>query len=390
MNPSDPNEPLPTTPVGPGPSEPGSSAPAGSPPAAPEPPRWGSAPPPPPSWSPPAAPSPAPGWGAPPAGRGAQPPAMSPPPPPRRDRLALGIVAFIFGGLFLVFFGFLLLAYSAVSGESPRLASGPRVGVIEVKGQIGVDGGADAVSIMKQLRRFAQDDSLKAVVVRVDSPGGAVGPSQEIHDEVKKLAAKKTVVCSMGSLAASGGLYVAVACPKIVAEPGTLTGSIGVISMFPNVKGLADKVGVRVETVKTGAFKDAGNPFREMTAADRAYWQALVEDTLGQFVGAVAAGRKLEVAKVKAIADGRALTGQQAKEVGLVDTLGNFYDAVEIAKTDAKLSGEPTLVYPPDERSRFLEQLMGQAAGAMTDAVATRLTRGAQAAQAPGLYFIAR
>jgi protease IV len=378
MNPNDPNEPLPTTPVGPGPATP--EAPAGGPPG-PAAPRWGAPPPPPPTWG---TPPPAGGWGA-------QPPGM-PPPPPRRDRLALGIVAFIFGGLFLVFFGFLLLAYSAVRGEGSALSSGPRVGVIEVKGQIGGGGGpgADADRIMKQIRRFAEDDGLKAVVVRVDSPGGAVGPSQEIYDEVRRLAAKKVVVCSMGSLAASGGLYIAMACPKIVAEPGTLTGSIGVISMFPNVKILADKVGVRVETVKTGAYKDAGNPFREMTEADRAYWQALVEDTLVQFVQAVAQGRKLEVEKVRAIADGRALTGSQAKAAGLVDQLGNFYDAVELAKTEAKLSGEPNLVYPPDEKGRFLEQLMGGAASSMADAVFTRLEQRAASSQQPGVYFLAR
>jgi protease-4 len=315
---------------------------------------------------------------------------MAPPPPPRRDRLALGIVAFIFGGLFLVFFGFLLLAYGAVRGESPRLGSGPRIGVIEVKGQIGTELGADADRIMKSIRKFAEDDDLKAVVIRVDSPGGAVGPSQEIYDEVKRLAARKTVVCSMGNLAASGGFYISMACPKIVAEPGTLTGSIGVISMFPNVKALADKLGVRMETVKTGPLKDAGNPFREMTPEDRAYWQGLVEDTLSHFVKAVATGRKLSEAKVRAIADGRALTGSQAKELGLVDQLGNFFDAVEAAKTEAKLSGEPTLVYPPDEKGRFLEQLMGGTASAVADAVTARIEKQAAMAQQPGMYFLAR
>jgi protease IV len=373
MTPTDPNEPLPTTPVG--------ATPAG--PAAPEPPRWGAPPPPPPSWGPPG-PPPGGGWGP-------QPPSMSPPPPPRRDRLALGIVLFIFGGLFLVFFGFLLLAYSAVRGEGPALTSGPRIGIIEVKGQIGTGAqGVDADRTMKQIRRFAQDDGLKAVVVRVDSPGGAVGPSQEIYDELRKLAAKKVVVCSMGGYAASGGLYISMACPKIVAESGTLTGSIGVISMFPNVKGLADKIGVRVETVKTGAFKDAGNPFRDMTDQDRAYWQGLIEDTLVQFVKAVADGRKMDEKKVRAIADGRALTGAQAKELGLVDQLGNFYDAIDLAKAEAKLSGEPNLVYPPDEKGRFLEQLLGNAASTMADAVATRLEQRASAAQQPGVYFLAR
>jgi protease-4 len=379
-DPHDPNEPLPTTPVE-GPSAPSDAAPA-QPAAAPPP-----LPPPPPAPAPWQA---APPWGPPPWGW--QPPVVPPPPPPRRDRLALGVVAFIFGGLFLVFFGFLLLAYSVVKGESPRItAGGPRIGVLLLKGGIGMgDGGPDSEDVLKQVRRFENDESLKAVVVRIDSPGGSVGPSQEIHDEVKKLAAKKTVVCSLGNLAASGGYYVAVACPKIVAAPGTLTGSIGVVSQFVNVKGLAERFDVKLETVKSGKLKDAGNPFREMTPEDRAYWQALIDRVHGQFMAAVAEGRNLELGAVRKIADGRVVTGAEAKELGLVDELGNFYDAVELAKREAKLSGEPHLVYPPDERGRFIEELMGGAAGAVADALHARLARDARATQEPGLYFLAR
>jgi protease-4 len=246
------------------------------------------------------------------------------------------------------------------------------------------------MTIMKQLRRFAADDSLKAVVVRIDSPGGAVGPSQEIHDEVRKLAKKKTVVCSLGNLAASGGFYIAVACPKIVAAPGTLTGSIGVISQFPNVKGIAQRFDFKMETVKSGKLKDAGNPFRDMTPEDRAYWQGLIDRVYGQFLSAVAQGRNLKEDDVRKIADGRVITGAEAKELGLVDQLGNFYDAVELAKTEAKLTGEPHLVYPPDEKSRFLEELMGTAAGAVADAVSARLAHEARAAGTPGVYFLAQ
>jgi len=385
MNPSDPNEPLPTTPVGEGqptPAAPSAApppaaaphAPAASPPAF-GPPGWGQA-----GWGP------GPGWGW-----GAAPPPFPPPAPPKRDRLAMGIVLFIFGGLFLAFFGFLLLAYSAVRGESPHLAGGPRIGVVEVKGGIGMgDGRNDAEAVLKQIKRFEEDDGMKAVVVRIDSPGGSVGPSQEIHDEVQKLAKKKTVVCSLGNLAASGGFYVAVACPKIVAAPGTLTGSIGVVSQFPNVKGLVERFSVKMETIKSGKLKDVGNPFRDMTPEDRAYWQGLIDRVYGQFLSAVAQGRGLELDEVRKIADGRVITGAEAKDLKLVDQLGNFYDAVELAKTEAKLSGEPRLVYPPDERGRFLQQLMGDAAGAVADAVSTRLAREARAAQAPGIYFLAQ
>jgi protease-4 len=375
MEPRDPNEPLPTIPAGEAPA-PGAPASGGAqPPPLPQapPPAWGAAPP----------------WGPPPWGW--QPPAVPPPPPPRRDRLALGVVAFIFGGLFLVFFGFLLLAYSVVKGESPRLASGPRIGVLAIKGGIGMgDGGADAESVMKQAKRFETDDSIKAVVVRIDSPGGSVGPSQEIHDEVRRLAEKKPVVCSLGNVAASGGYYVAVACPTIFAAPGTLTGSIGVISQFVNVKGLAQRFDVKLETVKSGKLKDAGNPFRDMTPEDRAYWQSLVDRVHGQFLAAVAEGRDLEEDEVRAIADGRVLTGAEAKELGLVDELGNFYDAVEAAKAEAKLSGEPNLVYPHEDRARFLEDLLGGAAGAVADAVHTRIAQDVRTAQSPGLYFLAR
>jgi protease IV len=363
MNPSDPNEPLPTTPV------------AGSTPAPREEWRWGAQQPPMP---------PGGGWGPPSGG-------LPPPPPPRRDRLALAVVLFVFGGLFVVFFGFLLLAYSVVRGESPRIASGPRIGIVEVKGAIGVDGGgADAEEILKQLRRFRDDGGMKAIVVRIDSPGGSVGPSQEIYDEVKKLAADRVVICSMGSVAASGGFYVAMGCDKIVAEPGTITGSIGVISQFANVSGLAERFDVKMETIKSGKLKDAGNPFRDMTPEDREYWQGLIDRVYAQFLRAVVQARKLPEEKVRKVADGRVITGEEAKEVGLIDQLGNFYDAVELAKNDAGLSGDPHLVYPPDDRARFLEGIMGSIVGATADAVRAELRRDvARSGGGPGVYYLA-
>jgi protease-4 len=306
------------------------------------------------------------------------------------------VVLFVFGGLFVVFLAFLLLAYSAVRGESPRLSGGPRIGVVEIKGEIGGGGIArntvDAESTLKVVKRFADDGDMKAVVVRIDSPGGAVAPSQEIYDELRKLAEKKIVVCSMGNLAASGGFYIAMACPFILAEPGTLTGSVGVISQFPNVKGLAERFNVKVETLKSGKLKDAGNPFRDMTPEDRAYWQGLIDQVYGQFVAAVAESRDLPVDEVKKFADGRVLTGQQALELKLIDELGNFNDAVDSAKERAGLTGEPKLVYPPDERSRFLEELLGGAVHSIADAVRTEVHREAASVggSGPGLYYLAR
>ena len=182
----------------------------------------------------------------------------------------------------ILFFAFLLLAYSAVRGEAPRFSSGPRIGVLELKGEIGAGlsgrgRGVDADESMRAIKRFIDDTEMKAVVVRIDSPGGSVAPSQEIYDELKKLAEKKIVVCSLGNVAASGGFYIAMACPVILAEPGTLTGSIGVISQFPNVKGLIERFNVKVETLKSGKLKDSGNPFRDMTPEDRVYWQSLID-----------------------------------------------------------------------------------------------------------------
>jgi protease-4 len=299
------------------------------------------------------------------------------------------VVAFIFGGLFLVFFGFLVLAYGAVKGESPSLAGGPKIAVVEVKGTIGADEGADADRILRQLRRVAEDGSLKAVVVRIDSPGGAVGPSQEMFDEVRRLAGKKVVICSMGSVAASGGFYVAMGCDKIVAEAGTLTGSIGVILQFANVKGLMERWDIRFETVKSGKLKDTGNPFTEMTAEKRAYLQDLSDQVYRQFLAAVAEARELPEAKVREVADGRILTGAEARARGLVDEIGNFYDAVELARTEAGLSGEPHLVYPADGRGRFFDQLFRSMARAAAEAVRAEVRREAAADGRVGLYYLA-
>lgn len=381
MNPSDtgePGEPLPTTPVPP------AAAPGPTPSAPPAPP---------PAWS-----APPPAWGAPPPAWGAPPypwPPVPPQPPPRRDRAALAVVLFVFGGLFAIFFAFLWLAYGAVKGESPHLAGGPRIGVVDVKGAIGMGrGSVESEPVLKLLKRYGEDADMKAVVVRIDSPGGAVGTSQEILDGLRRLAEDKVVVCAMGNVAASGGLLVAMGCDRIVAEPGTLTGSIGVISTFPNVKGLLERWNVQVNTVTAGALKDAGSPFRDFSAGDRAYWQELADRIHRQFIQAVAEGRDMPVERVQAFADGRVMTGEQAVELGLVDELGGFQDAVDLAKELAELKGEPRLVYPPDERARLLEDLLGgvaqRVAQAVGDAVRAEMHRPAGGAEGPGVYFLAQ
>lgn len=379
MDPRDPTEPLPTVPVDPQPATPAQPPPplATQPAAA-----WGG---PPPGWG-----APPPGWGSPP-GWGQAPPPVSPPPPQRRDRLATWVVGSIFGGLFLVFFAFLALAYGVVKGETPHLSSGPRIGVVEVKGAIGTGpGGVDAERTMKQLRRFAEDDSIKAILVRIDSPGGAVAPSQEIYEEVRKVDKKKPVICSLGNIAASGGFYVAVGCRKIVAEPGTLTGSIGVISQFVNAQGLVARFDLKFETIKSGALKDMGSPFREMSPEERGYWQATTNAIYEQFLGAVAEGRRQPVAKLRPVADGRVITGEDALKLGLVDELGNFYGAVDLAMKEAGASGEPSLVYPPEDGARFFEQLVSGGVRAAARAIRAELQAEASEARQPGLYFLSR
>lgn len=289
------------------------------------------------------------------------------------DKRAAVVLGAIFGSLFLILLAFMFLAYFAVRGESPVLArgAGPKIGVVELKGVI-----EDARPQLEALHDFAQDDSIKAIVVRVDSPGGAVGPAQEIHRAILRAREKKKVVASMGTLAASGGYYVSVAADAIVASAGTLTGSIGVISQFPYYGELVDWAKVDFTTIKSGALKDAGSPLRPMTEEERAYFQALVDEVHRQFVADVAKGRNLPEEKVREVADGRVLTGSQALELKLVDKIGNLYDAADEARALAGAEGAPRLVYP-EKKDRFnLRMLLEEGARAVVGEVTPRIPRG--------------
>ncbi len=248
--------------------------------------------------------------------------------------------------------GFLVLVALLSRVGGPALPVGEKVAVLPVTGLI-----AESEPTIEQLKKFAEDDSVKAIVLRINSPGGGVGPSQEIHEEVRKLRGKKPVVASMGALAASGGYYIACAADKIYANPGTITGSIGVIIQFVNVKDLIEKIGVRGMVVKSGPFKDTGSPVREMEPGERELLQGVIDDVHGQFVDAVAEGRKMEAGKVREIADGRILSGAQALALGLVDALGNQEDAVAEAGRMGNIDGEPKVVYPPKKRFSILELL---------------------------------
>jgi len=232
------------------------------------------------------------------------------------------------------------------------------VGLVEVKGLI-----IDPLETVKQLHDFAKDEKIKAVVLRVDSPGGVVGPSQEIWSAVKNLKAKKPIVVSMGSVAASGGYYIAAPATLIYANPGTITGSIGVLMKFSNLEGLMDKVGMKSFTLKTGKFKDVGSPSRPMSDQEKAMLQSVIESTHAQFVRAVAEGRKLPEAAVREIADGRIFSGEQALANKLIDRLGTMQDALAEAGRLGGISGEPGVIKPPKKKSFLLDMLVEESAG---------------------------
>lgn len=227
------------------------------------------------------------------------------------------------------------------------LSSGDRIAVIRVEGVI-----MDSQVTVGELKRFSENPSVKAIVLRIDSPGGGVVPSQEIYDAVRQVRSKtsKTVIASMGNVAASGGYYIAAATDRIVANPGTLTGSIGVIMETANVEGLLQKIGVEGVVIKSGKFKDVGSPLRKMSDEERGLMQAVMDDVHKQFIEAVAEGRAMELAEAQALADGRIFTGRQAKEAKLVDELGNLDDAIQLAADAVGIEGEPKVVEP---RRRF-------------------------------------
>lgn len=262
------------------------------------------------------------------------------------------LMALLFVGAIFLFFVILALIFSRQSGRSTGFALGEKVGIIEVTGVI-----TSATELLDVLRDFREDSSIKAIVLRIDSPGGSVAPSQEIHDAVKKTGEVKPVVVSMGSVAASGGYYIAVAGQRIVANPGTMTGSIGVIMEFANYEELLKKIGWQNVVVKSGRFKDIGSPNRSMTDADRQLLQTMIDDVQSQFVNAVSVGRNLSIEKVKAVADGRIMTGQQALAVGLVDKLGGLDTAIDLAAEMAGIE-DPKVVYPQEPSPKLIDYVL--------------------------------
>lgn len=223
---------------------------------------------------------------------------------------------------------------------------GSKLALIRIEGPI-----MDSKGTVDELKEYTKDKSIKAIVLRIDSPGGAVAPSQEIYEEVKKAVAKKKVVVSMGSVAASGGYYISAPATRIIANPGTLTGSIGVIMEIPNIEGLMNKIGIKTEVIKSGRHKDIASAFRAMGKEERGILQGVMDNVHEQFMKAVSEGRRLRIEEVRKIADGRIFTGEQAKTYGLVDELGTLEDAIKTAATLAGIKEEPEVVSKKDKLS---------------------------------------
>lgn len=236
----------------------------------------------------------------------------------------------------LTLFGKALLPELALMGKE-------RIALIRIEGPI-----LDSRATVDELETYGDDPLVKAIVLRLDTPGGGVAPSQEIYNAVKRvrLDKHKTVVASMGNVAASGGYYIAVASDRILANPGSLTGSIGVVMQLANLENLMNKIGVKNIVIKSGRYKDVGSPFRMMGEEDRHLLQSVLDDAHRQFIEAVAAGRSLDAADVEALADGRIFTGQQAKDVLLVDELGDLTDAVKLAAEMSGLQSPPVVETP--------------------------------------------
>lgn len=253
------------------------------------------------------------------------------------------LVLLVLGGGLLLIFGLL------VRGEG---LFGPKVGVLEIQGVI-----EDPWELLDWIERFSKDERVKAVILKVNSPGGSVGATQELYRALMRLRNKKKVVASLGDVAASGGYYVASAAHKVVSNPGTLTGSIGVAMYFTDFEGLMKKVGVRSHVVKSGPYKDIGSPFRRMTEEEKRLLEGVITDVHRQFLEDVSHARGIPLERLETVADGRVFSGRQALELGLVDQLGGFQEALELAKSLAGIKEEPELVFARKRRGLLRELL---------------------------------
>jgi protease IV len=264
----------------------------------------------------------------------------------------------IFSVLFIFFVFIVFIFYTLLSGDDTEDVSngnGGTIALIELNEPI-----ISSENIVRLFKRYRQNVGVRAIVFRIESPGGGVSASQEIYEEVKKTRnSGKPVVVSMGAIAASGGYYVACGADKIVANPGSITGSIGVISQFMHVNDLLDKLGISSTTIKSGKLKDSGSPFRKMNAEDKIYFQEMIDDVYDQFVSVVADERKLKKEAVKKLADGRVFTGRKAYELQLIDTLGTYEDAIRLAADLADIAGQPRVI-KERKREKLSDMIFGE------------------------------
>jgi protease-4 len=292
----------------------------------------------------------------------------------RKHPVILGMTLLVFIGCVAII---AMYGLGLFGGDGRSFNLRGKVGIIPIEGIIG-----EAGEIIEQINEFADDKGIRAVVLRINSPGGGVVPSQEIYQAVRELKKKKKVVASMGSVAASGGYLIAVAADRIVANPGSITGSISTVMHYANVEELLKKVGVRSAVVKSGKFKDIGSPTREMTAEEKSLIQAIVDDIYDQFVRTIAENRKLPLQRIFELADGRIFSGRQAKDLGLVDDLGGLQDAVLLAGKLSGMEGSPEIVHGMKKKTTLLKYLMGS----MTSAVVEEIK--GQAAESRGAQYL--
>ncbi|MDD5712429.1 MAG: signal peptide peptidase SppA [Smithellaceae bacterium] len=284
----------------------------------------------------------------------------------RRHPFISGLILLFLIGLFF----FLSLDRCSFIGKERRsLSLKDKVGVVTIDGII-----ADSQDTVSQLEEFGDDDTIKAVVLRIDSPGGSVAPSQEIYSAVLDLKKKKKVVVSMASICASGGYLIACGADRIVANPGTITGSVSAVMHFVNVEDLLKKIGLKTGVVKSGKFKDIGSPVREMTPEEKALLQGMVDDIYDQFLEIVAKGRGMRKEDVKAISEGRIYTGRQALKLGLVDYNGDLNYAVRLAGEMSGIKGKPGVVFPEETKLTLWDLLMRNMAEEMASTVMETIT----------------
>ncbi|MEW6333992.1 MAG: signal peptide peptidase SppA [Thermodesulfobacteriota bacterium] len=290
----------------------------------------------------------------------------------RRHPIILGFGILLFIGA--VFFA-LIYMLGLFKGEGRSLHLRAKVGVVRIEGVI-----VDSADIIDQIDEFADDEGIRAVVLRINSPGGGVAPSQEIYQSVRELRKKKKVVASMGAVAASGGYLIATGADRIVANPGSITGSISAVMHFADVQELMKKVGVRSSVVKSGKFKDIGSPVRDMTAEERQLIQGIVDDIYDQFTKTVAENRNVPLGTLLGLADGRIFSGRQALAAQLVDEMGGLQDAVSLAGRLAGMEGKPAVVYATKKKTSLWKYLLESGLSALSGRIQDHVTetRGAQ------------